>query len=71
MELEGSLPSSHESTGCYPEPAESSSSTIPLRSILILSSHLLLGLQNGLFPSYSPTKVGMNFSFVHAVLVNI
>jgi hypothetical protein len=50
MEPEGSLPHSQDPATCpYPEPAQSSSCPHPtaLRSILILSSHLRLGLPNG------------------------
>jgi hypothetical protein len=55
MEPEGSLPYSHRpATGPYPEPAESI--TVSLRSILMLSSHLRLGLPSGLLPSGLPTK---------------
>jgi hypothetical protein len=52
MEPEGSLPCSQEpSTGPYPV------HPTPLRSILILSSHLRLGLPRGLFPSGFATKI--------------
>jgi hypothetical protein len=52
MEPEGSLPCSQEpSTGPYPEPDKSSSYHPILRSILILSSNLRLGLPSDLFPS--------------------
>jgi hypothetical protein len=55
MEPEGSLPCSQGiSTGPYPEPDQSSPYrpiVSLLRSILILSTHLRLGLPNGLFPS--------------------
>jgi len=60
MEPEGSLPHSQMPTTCpYPEPARSSPyppHPTSWRSILILFSHLRLGLPIGLFPSGSPTK---------------
>ena len=53
MEPEVSLPHSQVAATCsYPEPARSSPCSphpISLRSILILSSHLRLGLPSGLF----------------------
>ena len=58
MEPEGSLPLSQVPATCpYPEPARSSPyPNIPLlKIILILSSHLRLGLPSGLFPSDFPT----------------
>jgi len=41
---------------------------ISLISILILYSHLRLGLKNGLFPSGSPTKIGYAFNINPCVL---
>jgi hypothetical protein len=57
MKPEGSLPCSQEpSTGLYPEPDHSS---LSLRSILILFTHLRLGLPSGLLPSeyHKPTSI--------------
>jgi hypothetical protein len=61
MEREGSLPCSQEpSTGPYPQP-DRSSPYHPilslLGSILILSTHLRLGLPTGLFPSDFPINI--------------
>jgi hypothetical protein len=41
---------------------------ISLRSILILSSHLRLGLPSGLFPSDFPTRILYSFLFSPCVL---
>jgi len=60
MEPEGSLPCSQETvTGPYPEPIiqPTTSHTISLRYILILSSHLRLGLPSGIFLSVFPNKM--------------
>jgi hypothetical protein len=63
MEPEGSLLRSQElSTGPYPKPDESSPyHSISLRSILVLSSNLHLGITSGLFPSGFRTKILCEF----------
>jgi hypothetical protein len=66
MEPEGSLPCSQEtSTGPYPEPDQSNSYHPMLfqRPILILSTHLRLGLPSGLFPSGILTNILHAFLF--------
>jgi hypothetical protein len=66
MEPEGSLSCSQEpATGPYLVHA---SLTIYVRSILILSSHLHLGLPSGFFPSGFPTKILHDFSSLPCVL---
>jgi hypothetical protein len=59
MEPHGSLPHSKKPTTCF-YPKSNPSSPCPqhtsLRSILISSSHLSLGLPSGLLPSAFPTK---------------
>jgi hypothetical protein len=63
-ETEGSSPHSQQpSIGPYSEPIESTPPPQPIspRSILIPSSHLLLGLASGLFPSGFPTKTLYTF----------
>jgi hypothetical protein len=67
MEPKGSLPSSQEpSTGPYPEP-DQSNRYYPirslLRSILVLSTQLRLGLPSGLLPSSFPTNILYAFLF--------
>ena len=59
MKAEGSLPHSQEPVTClYPEQDRAIPCPHPmsLRSILVLSSHLCLGLPGGLIPSGFPTK---------------
>jgi hypothetical protein len=57
MGPESLLPCSQKpATGPYPEPAESSSITICPRSVLMLFSHLRLGLPSGLLLSGLPNK---------------
>jgi hypothetical protein len=61
-EPEVSSPLSQQpANGPYPEPGESTPHAVSLRSILIPSSHLLLGLPSGVFPSGFPTKTFYNF----------
>jgi len=57
MDPEGSLPCSQEpGADSYSEPDKSSQYIPTLRSILILSAQLRLGLPSGLFLSSFPTK---------------
>jgi hypothetical protein len=65
MELELSLPCAQEpSTGPYPEPDQSNPShSISVRSILIFSTYLYLGLSSGLSPFGFPTNILYPFFF--------
>jgi hypothetical protein len=66
MKPEASMPCSQEpSTGPYHEPYQSNPHhpILSLRFILILSTHLRLGLLNGLFPSGFPTNIVYVFLF--------
>jgi hypothetical protein len=65
MEPEGSLPSLQQpSAGPYPEANRSSPHhPVSLRSILILSTHLLHGIPSSLFPSGFPTNILHAFLF--------
>jgi hypothetical protein len=63
MEPRSSLPCSQEpSTGPYPGPDQYPNTVSP-RPILILSSHLCLGLPSGIVPSGFPTKILYAFLF--------
>jgi hypothetical protein len=65
MKSEGPFPCSQDpSTGPYPEPDQSiPSHPISLRSILILSTQLCLGLHSGLFVSGFQTNILHAFLF--------
>jgi hypothetical protein len=70
MEPEGSIPNSQELSTCsYPEPDQSSPTsphpTSP-RSILILSTHLRLGLPSGSFPLAFPLIIYTRSSSPHS-----
>jgi hypothetical protein len=56
-------------TAPYPKPHESSPHLPTVRSILTSTSHPLLGLQSGLFPSISPTKYCLVSHHSHACYV--
>jgi hypothetical protein len=67
MEPDGSSPCSQElSTGPFPEPDRPSPHhpILSLRSILILSTHLRLGLPSGLLPSAFPTNILYAFDVI-------
>jgi hypothetical protein len=66
MEPKGSMPCSKEpSTGPYPESCESNPHhpILYLRYILVLSTHLRLGIPRGFFPFGVPTNVLYAFLF--------
>jgi hypothetical protein len=65
MEPEGSFPCSQEpSTNPYPEPERSNPCNPILRSILILSSHLRLGIPSGLSYIITGKRIYPSFSTV-------
>jgi hypothetical protein len=72
MKPKSSLPHSQEPTTCpYLEPDKSSPHSphpISLRSILMSSTHIRLGLPSGLFPSAFPTNNLHAFLFSPSVL---
>jgi hypothetical protein len=73
MEPEDSLPCSQQpTTGPYPEPDASSTHilTVSLRSILILSSHLRLGVPSDLYLSGIRTKILYTFFLSLYVLLD-
>jgi hypothetical protein len=73
MESESSLPYSQvPANPPYPEPSPSSPHNPHLtswKSILILSSHLRLGLPNGLFPSDFPTRTRITYYLPYMYLI--
>ena len=70
METEGSLPHSQDPATCPYHGLVQSSAPHPTswRYILILSSHLCLGLQSGLFPSVHSTKPCLHLSSPHLII---
>jgi hypothetical protein len=76
MEPEGSLPCSQEPSPLVPIISQINPiQTIRtyLRSILILSTHLRLGLPSGLFPSAFPSNILYAFLFapIRAIIIII
>ena len=67
MKPGGLMPHSHGlSNNPYPEPNQPNNGSITLRSILILSSQLWLGLPKGLLPADVPVIILKEFYFLHS-----